>query len=197
MTIPRHISDREETPSHAEAARDWWFDADPSALFLVDEDGRLVGANPAGERALNDGHLTASSTGMLKFGSAECDASFAAAVRAVAGRGGHARAVLRQRRGGWFGAAFHGSRSEPLAIVTLKDELTPTPQAMAAMGSAFRLTSSELDVLHCLLIGQCPKTAAIDLNISEHTVRAHLRSIYAKMNARGLTSVIRLSCTFL
>jgi len=178
-------------------ACDWWFTQDPLPRFVVSDDGRLLSANPAGDAALLDGRLTANGAGVLKFGSAGCDASFLAAVRAVAGKGTHCRAVLRQRHGGWFAAGLHGSPTEPLAVVALREELAPDPEAMAAIGAAFRLTASELDVLECLLIGQCPKTAATDLNISEHTVRAHLRSIYAKMNARGISSVIRLSCTFL
>lgn len=176
---------------------DWWFTQDPLPRFVVHDDGRLVSANPAGDAALLDGRLTANGAGVLKFGSAGCDASFLAAVRAVAGRGTHCRLVLRQRHGGWFGAGLHGSPTEPLVVVALREELTPDPEAMAAIGAAFHLTASELDVLECLLTGQCPKTAATDLNISEHTVRAHLRSIYAKMNARGLSNVIRLSCSFL
>ncbi|RYE71842.1 MAG: LuxR family transcriptional regulator, partial [Oxalobacteraceae bacterium] len=144
-----------------------------------------------------DGHLAATSTGALKFGSSDCDARFLSAVRQVAGNGARARAVLRQRHGGWFAVDFHGAPGEALAVVGLKEELAPGPQAMSAMAAAFQLTPSELDVLHQLLSGHCPKTAAIDLHISEHTVRAHLRSIYAKMNARGLNNTIRLACTFL
>lgn len=181
----------------AEDGSDWWFTLDPAPRFLVDGDGYLIAANPAGEAALQDGQLAATSTGALKFGSADCDARFVAAVRQVAGHGTHGRAILRQRHGGWFAVDLHGAPGEALAVVGLKDELAPGPQAMAAIGAAFQLTPCELDVLHELLSGRCPKTAAIDLHISEHTVRAHLRSIYAKMNARGLNNTIRLSCTFL
>jgi len=186
-----------ERPVSDDESCDWWFTQDPLPRFVVNDEGRLLSANPAGDAALLDGRLTANGAGVLKFGSAGCDASFAAAVRAVAGKGAHCRLVLRQRHGGWFGAGLHGSRTEPLVVVALREELTPDAEALAAIGAAFRLTASELDVLECLLSGQCPKTAATDLSISEHTVRAHLRSIYAKMNARGLSNVIRLSCSFL
>lgn len=174
-----------------------WYRLDPSPLFVVDGDGRLLSANPAGEKALESGQLISNGAGVLSFGSSESDTAFLAAVRAVAGKGTRSRLVLRQRHGGWVAAGLHGAPDEALVIVALKEELAPTPEAMSAIGVAFRLTAAELDVLHCLLSGQCPKTVAIHLSISEHTVRAHLRSLYAKMNARGLNSVIRLSCTFL
>jgi DNA-binding CsgD family transcriptional regulator len=176
---------------------DWWFILDPSPRFLVDGDGALISANPAGEAVLHEGQLTTTCTGALRFGSVECDNRFLAAVHEAVGQNARSRAVLRQRNGGWFAADIHGVPGEPLAVVGLKDELAPTHQAMAAIRAAFQLTASELDVLHHLLNGKCPKTAAIDLHISEHTVRAHLRSLYAKMNARGLISTIRLSCTFI
>ena len=198
MTPPRQSGDdrRSRRPGD-EAAGDWWFTLDPAPRFLVDADGYLITSNPAGDAALQEGHLAATSTGALKFGSTECDTRFLSAVRQVAGHGTRSRAVLRQRHGGWFAVDVHGAPGEALAVVALKEELAPSAQAMTAMGAAFQLTPSELDVLHSLLSGRCPKTVAVDLHISEHTVRAHLRSIYAKMNARGLSNTIRLSCTFL
>lgn len=84
----------------------WWFAREPSPALLVDEDGHLLCANPAGETALEEGHLTANGAGLLKFGSAQCDAAFLTGVRAVVGKQAHRRAVLRQRHGGWFGAGF-------------------------------------------------------------------------------------------
>ena len=197
MSAGAQKSDRSEKRPGPDLSCDWWFTLDPAPRFLVDGDGYLLSANPAGETALQDGQLAATSTGALKFGSGDCDARFLAGVRQVAGQGTRGRAVLRQRHGGWFAVDFHGAPGESLAVVGLREELAPSAQSMAAMAAAFQLTASELDVLHCLLSGRCPKTAAIDLHISEHTVRAHLRSIYAKMNARGISNTIRLSCTFL
>ena len=181
----------------AESVSDLWFVLDPSPLFIVDDAGRMVLCNPAASEALTEGQLVASGNRKLSFGSADCDSAFLAAVRAAAGTSAHSFLVLRQRHGGWVGARLHGVITQPLVIVALRSELAPTRQAMAAIGTAFRLTASEIEVLYCLLNGNCPKTVAINLSISEHTVRAHLRSLYAKMNVRGLNAVIRLSCTFL
>ncbi|MES2035385.1 MAG: helix-turn-helix transcriptional regulator [Pseudomonadota bacterium] len=157
----------------------------------------MVTANPAGEAVLRSAQIAASNTGMLKFGSAECDARFMGAVRQAMGRGAYRRAVLRQRDGGWLAVEVHGARGDDVVLVGLKEELSPSAEALDAIGAAFQLTSSELAVLRCLLGGRCPKSAANDLSISEHTVRAHLRSIYSKMNVRGLNNTIRLACSFL
>ena len=177
--------------------QDWWFLLDPAPRYLISSEGSLLMANPAGQRALENGQLAVTSVGALKFGSTNCDSRFQAAIQQVAGNRAHTRAILRQRHGGWFAADFHGAPGETWAVLALREELAPTPQSMEAISAAFQLTRSETDVLQCLLDGQCPKTAANTLNISEHTVRAHLRSIYAKMSVRGLTNTIRLSSTFL
>ncbi|MDO1559633.1 LuxR C-terminal-related transcriptional regulator [Brevundimonas sp. 2R-24] len=176
---------------------DSWFALDPTPLFVVDEGGRLVCANPAGTELINDGRLLANGSGVLSFGSSGCDSDFLAAVRAVVGRGGQSRLVLRQRHGGWVGATLHGVQDGSLVIVSVKAEASPSVEAMEAIGSAFHLTTSETDVLYGLLTGGCPKSVATALRISEHTVRAHLRDLYAKMNVRGLNGMIRTSCTFL
>lgn len=183
--------------SEGTAASDWWFNLDPAPRFVVDGDGYLITSNPAGETALADGKLLVTNGRVLKFGSAECDVRFLESVRQASSRGGRSRAILRQRHGGWFAVDFNGAPGEFLAVVGLKEEMTPSPEAMAAMAKAFLLTSAELDVLQALLGGDCPKSAAIGLRISEHTVRAHLRAVYAKTNARGLSNMILLCCNFM
>ena len=177
--------------------QDWWFLLDPAPRYLISHEGNLLMANPAGQRALENGQLAVTSVGALKFGSTSCDSRFQAAIQRVAGNRAHTRAILRQRHGGWFAADVHSAPGATWAVLALREELAPTPQSMEAISAAFQLTRSEMDVLHCLLDGQCPKTAANHLHISEHTVRAHLRSIYAKMSVRGLTNTIRLASTFL
>lgn len=194
----RHFRDDPETGFVGEDAPcPWWFSQERRPLFLVDANGRLLFANPVGKATLRDGDLAVNGAGVLKFGSSECDAVFLSGVRGAAGKGEHRVAVLRQRNGGWFGAELTGAPTEMHVVVGLRREPTPSPQAMSAIGGAFNLTPSELDVLRCLLVGQCPKSAAMHLGVSEHTVRAHLRSLYAKMNARGLSALIRLSCAFI
>ena len=176
---------------------DGWFVHDPAPRFLISSEGRLHLANPASQRALDEGQLAVTNLGVLKFGSGDCDARYLAAVEQVVGTSSSTRAVLRQRHGGWFTADVHGVLGETWSILALSAELAPTPQSMDAICRAFQLSRSETDVLTRLLDGQCPKIAAKLLHISEHTVRAHLRSIYAKMGVRGLNNTIRLASSLL
>ena len=187
----------DDDPEFFDVVGDWWFHHDTRSLLLVSQQGHLITANGAAEAALREGLLAVTPTGALKFGSTECDNRFVRTVSQIAGSDRKVLVILRQRHGSWFAADIHGVPGRNCAVLGLREELTATSQSMAAIAAAFQLTRSEVDVLRCLLEGRCPKSAAIALHISEHTVRAHLRSIYAKMGTKGLTNTIRMSCSFL
>lgn len=187
----------DDKPAFLDVIGDWWFHQDTRSLLLVSQQGHLITANEAAEAAIREGLLAVTPTGALKFGSTECDNRFLRSVALVAGSDKKVLVILRQRHGSWFAADLHGVLGKSWAVLSLREELVATEQSMSAIAAAFQLTRSELDVLRRLLDGRCPKSAAIELHISEHTVRAHLRSIYAKMGTKGLTNTIRISCSFL
>lgn len=194
---PRTTSDEDFAGGDGDLGQNWWFLLDPGARYLVSGDGALLLANPAGHTAIENGKLALTNAGALKFGSTDSDSRFHAALLQVAGHHASTFAILRQRQGGWLAADFHSVPGNTFVLLAFRAELAPSPEAMAAISGAFQLTRSESEVLHRLLDGDCPKTAANRLHISEHTVRAHLRSIYAKMGVRGLVNTIRMACAFL
>ncbi|MBX3005562.1 MAG: response regulator transcription factor [Anaerolineales bacterium] len=53
------------------------------------------------------------------------------------------------------------------------------------------LTERELDVLQLLAEGMANKQIALQLNISEHTVKFHSSSIYAKLGVTNRTEAVR------
>jgi len=54
------------------------------------------------------------------------------------------------------------------------------------------LTDRELEVLQLLALGYANKKIALDLSISEHTVKFHISSIYGKMGAGNRTEAVRI-----
>src|SRR6478672_7365046 len=64
---------------------------------------------------------------------------------------------------------------------------------MHTLSEAFGLTRTETCVLGGLIDGRAPKEIAGQLQISTHTVRSHLRAIYAKMDVKGISGTIRLA----
>lgn len=73
----------------------------------------------------------------------------------------------------------------PKLAARLLDELAEPPPTAAA--PAEELSERELDVLHLLVKGQGNKEIAAALNISENTVKTHVRSILAKLGVRSRT----------
>lgn len=65
--------------------------------------------------------------------------------------------------------------------------VNPRPTKMAE-----RLTPREIEVLGMLAEGQSNKTIAHQLKISEHTVKFHVTSIMAKLNAGSRTEAVTL-----
>jgi DNA-binding NarL/FixJ family response regulator len=53
------------------------------------------------------------------------------------------------------------------------------------------LTARELEVLQNMAAGLANKQIALALNISEHTVKFHLSSLYAKLGASSRTEAVR------
>ena len=83
----------------------------------------------------------------------------------------------------WVGAPalLRGVMREPNRIeLTNNDELLEP------------LTARETEVLQLIARGLANKQVALKLNISEHTVKFHLSSLYAKLNVSSRTEAIRV-----
>lgn len=169
-----------------------WFEIDPEPRLLLSLDGKVISSNQAARDALAGGALSVDRNGTLHFGSAESDQAFAIGLcKTSADRNDHCPLVLRGRDGSWMAGTLHRTTNPARVILALHVDRGPSEAAMGALAHAFQLTRSEASVLGALVGGKCPKVAAGDLDISEHTVRSHLRSIYAKLGVKGLTDALR------
>lgn len=56
--------------------------------------------------------------------------------------------------------------------------------------SELHFTERELEVLHCLYLGLNNSEIAKKLNITVHTVKAHIHNIYEKLSAQGRTEAV-------
>ena len=64
--------------------------------------------------------------------------------------------------------------------ITADDAVDLTPLA-----HLFMITASELPVLKGLFLAHCPKQISQSLDLSLHTIRSHLRSIYGKLGVKS------------
>jgi DNA-binding NarL/FixJ family response regulator len=77
----------------------------------------------------------------------------------------------------------HGHRRIPPEIA----------QQIAEHAADHAITARELDVLHGVANGSSNKIIASDLEISEHTVKNHLKSIMAKLEANDRTHAVTIA----
>jgi DNA-binding NarL/FixJ family response regulator len=104
--------------------------------------------------------------------------------------------IYRAIKAGAKGYVLKDARREELldCIRRVSRGETCIPQAMlerlAAGLSSEALTGRELDVLTLLARGKSNKEIGVNLYISETTVKAHLRSIFAKLNVLSRTEAI-------
>jgi len=68
----------------------------------------------------------------------------------------------------------------------------PTPVSKPASESPISLTARELEVLALLSDGLANKQISLELEISEHTVKFHVSSIYQKLNVSNRAEAVRL-----
>jgi len=102
-------------------------------------------------------------------------------VRALLPRDASAEAILAAIEAAAAGLTV-------LAPADLEALLRAGPQAPVALETA--LTPREMEVLRLMAEGTANKNIAWKLNISEHTVKFHVASIFAKLNAGTRTEAV-------
>jgi DNA-binding CsgD family transcriptional regulator/PAS domain-containing protein len=187
--------------SEAERARDWEaLERLPVGAFVVAADGKLRRANPAGARMLGNG---------LRVGAQGLMAETAPATRALRRHLDAARkpnepsrietgvSLPRVGRSSLFALAvparasvgFWRASSDVLLLVTdPAARIEPPPDVLTRL---FGLTQAEARVALLVGRGLSPKQAAEQLGVTWNTVRAQLRSIFAKTQTPGQTALVR------
>lgn len=175
----------------ADASR--WFDVDPTPVFVLRLDGVLLGLNESGRHLLGSRTALTLRGGQLAFSDDEAQTCFTAGLERISSRSEAAvPVVLRCDDGRWrrLDLLRDGGGSEDRVFVALRAEPKRVVD-IEPMVEAFRLSVAEGKVLRHVAEGLAPKSIAVRLKVSPHTVRAHMRSLYAKMHVRGMQELIR------
>jgi DNA-binding CsgD family transcriptional regulator/PAS domain-containing protein len=178
-----------------------------AGMFLVDAAGRLIHANAAGNAILGTSDILNSVGGRLVASDAHIDRTlrdvFAAAGQGDAALGTKGIAVPligkdgeryiahalpltsgARRRAGVVGTAA-------AALFVRKATLT-APSASQAIGSAFKLTPTELRVLMAIVeVGGVPEVAAA-FGVADTTVRTHVGRLFEKTGTARQADLVKL-----
>lgn len=159
------------------------------AAAVVREDGTLLEANSRA-RALLGLDVAAHGERLLSNVPAERQA-LARALRASVARTGprFSDPVLMQSPSGGFLLAYvlpleHGEHGKDAALVLLADMHGTERRDAVQLLQLFGLTGAEAKLAALVGTGMPPKGAAAELNISEHTARSTLKTVYDKLGIK-------------
>jgi DNA-binding NarL/FixJ family response regulator len=72
------------------------------------------------------------------------------------------------------------------------DRIRPELDTLAGLSPAEHLTAREVEVLRLVALGKGNREVAAQLKVSEHTVKFHISSVLAKLNARSRTEAVTI-----
>jgi len=183
------------------------FDGLSAGMYLVDATGRLIHANAAGHALLGASDILSSAGGRLVASEAHIDRAlrdvFAAAGQGDAALGTRGIAVPLIGKDGerYIAHALpltSGARrragvvnTAAAALFVCKASLA-APSAPQAIGSAFKLTPTELRVLMAIVeVGGVPEIATA-FGIAETTVRTHVTHLFEKTGTARQADLVKL-----
>lgn len=183
-------------------------DQDPNAMLLVSPDGNLVYHNPvAGELLARRAALCIDAAKLVTVNAAD-QRALRQAIRGVtagiaggvpdeprvvslASANGVPPVVAIVRSAGDVFVPDTGQRN-PLAMVTIRGGHATHDPASCSLAKQFELTPAQSKVSALVFMGQPLRTVARSLNLSENTIRSHLKQIFQKTNTHGQMELVHL-----
>ena len=178
-----------------------------AGMYLVDANGRLIHANAAGHALLGESDILSSVGGRLVAREAHIDRAlrdvFAAAGQGDAALGTRGIAVPLTGKDGerYIAHALpltSGARrragvvNTAAAALFVRKATLAVPSAPQAIGSAFKLTPTELRVLMAIVeVGGVPDVAAA-FGIADTTVRTHVTRLFEKTGTSRQADLVKL-----
>lgn len=160
----------------------------PPGRFVIDSKGILVTVNQAGSRLIDRGIVLVDAHGHLRLPRSPWGMS-----ELLQSRAGQPFDWICQLGPHLLLRAMGGPNPETstfnllVALITLNTAID-----LAPIIEAFGISECEAPVLGGLASATCPKETSRQLNLSIHTVRSHLRAIYAKLGVRSAAEAQRM-----
>lgn len=177
------------------------------ATIILDQQARVLSTNAPASELLRKGDGLALRKDHLRLDSRELDRELQDAITSVirAQQGGEMTVIraLRIPRSGQHGdlglvvrpapgAEQAEGQASPCVAVFISDPDQGEPSSGQALGDLFGLTPAEARLALLLSRGLSLAEVAAEQNISQHTARAQLKSIFAKTGASRQAELVRL-----
>lgn len=185
------LSKRMESEPTDNALFPWTPNYLPWAIFALASDGRLLQANSAGQKMLDNKEFVTLSDGVLTASDRRSSRSFATMISAGLS-GAASETLLRSgnRVPSIAQAIPAGTEStirskQPSVLIYIKDPTVERDVAAATISRLFRLSEAENRLIVALSDGSSLSQAADKLKISRNTARNQLQSVYGKTGTRS------------
>lgn len=170
------------------------FQRDPTAKFILAQDGKLVLKNDSARDLLEMTVLDCFAEGTINYGSPDLNAAASSIITELhAGRSSKMK-LLKRYEDDWVALEFsnHGAQKSGEILLTVNERSVCRNDSLRALSRAFGFTITEAEVVRNMSMALCPKEISEHMDISVNTVRSHLRSIYSKVGLRGYNKTLRL-----
>jgi DNA-binding CsgD family transcriptional regulator len=175
-------------------------------VFLLASDRRMVFANAAGRRLVDEGGLLQARRDRLHATEAEVDRAIGDGMRAIAGGAPiDAQGITRTRKQApearWIAHLLPladgarrgvGQRHHATAALFVRNSRAPDWTPLEALVKRYQLTASEIRVVEATLRLSNQDAMAEALGISKSTVKTHLNHIYRKCTVKNQSGLIKL-----
>lgn len=168
------------------------FEHDLVARFVLDTRGNILRANIKARALVASGILGAGGAlvGPSHRIRPELDALL---IRLVTGRQTFGRMLVRGGDDAWCLLDLSSAPGfENRVFATARWATAVDTDRLEPLRREFGLTRAETSVLTHLAAGEAPKDIGRKMDMSIHTVRAHLRAICMRMGVRGINGALRL-----
>lgn len=161
-----------------------WFEADNCAHFIADNRGVVMQMNGSARTLLGTGHLWIDARGRLALVQRSSPIEDLL-TRAVRSRDCE-RHVYQLDSDRWLGLSVKTLSQLGLGrlMINAREIRLIKDLDLRAIVHQFAISESEAPVLSGIAQAVCPKEISRTLGLSIHTIRSHIRSIYAKLCVR-------------
>lgn len=169
------------------------FEFDKEARFILSFDQTVQFGNAKARKLIEQGALSFSG-GRLRLATSKFQTDLDDLFTGARGDGCKwRRKIAHLATGDW--AVIHarllqgaGDSTDDMIELVIKPAAPLLDSELASIAEVFGLTPIESRVLLGLARAQCPKLIATACHVSVHTVRSHIRAIYAKLGTRSNTA---------
>ncbi len=177
------------------------------ATIILDEQARLLNANPVAQALLDRNEGLLAKEGKIRLEGREADRALQEALLSTIraqqqGEASVARALRVPRSGGRAdlglvvrpvpASEWSQGQSSPCVAVFISDPESQEPASQQILGELFELTPAEARLAILLARGLSLAEVSEVQNISQHTARAQLKSIFAKTGVSRQAELVRL-----